>query len=151
MTAENVACPLSKGERILVAVDGSSNSDFAVDQALSMAATCNSQFFAISVADIYPVYMEGSPDVREKVVKETEKILHDNTCTPPIHDDMMMTPDNLIFIAVGFNDYDPHEDVLFQVKIPFFVLPDHLFYGCFFVNFREVRYIFDFYFGFSFF
>ena len=75
MTDKQIVCPLSRGERILVAVDGSSNSDFAVDQALSMAATCNSQFFAISVADVYPVYMEGAPDVKNKVTEETRKIL----------------------------------------------------------------------------
>ena len=75
MTAEATACPLSKGERILVAVDGSSNSDYAVDQALSMAATCNSKLFAITVVDIYPVYMEGAPGIKEKVEEEAKNIL----------------------------------------------------------------------------
>ena len=56
-------------------MDGSSNSDFAVDQAMSMAATCNSQFFAITVVDIYTVYMEGAPGVKEKIEKEARNIL----------------------------------------------------------------------------
>ena len=77
MTEEQIACPLSKGERILVAVDGSKNSEFAVDQALSMAATCNSKFFAISVADVYPVYVESAPEVKEKVMNETKQILEE--------------------------------------------------------------------------
>ncbi len=75
MTAEQTACPLTKGERILVAVDGSSNSDFAVAQALSMATTCNSRLFAITVVDIYPFYMEGAPGVKEKAEKEARNIL----------------------------------------------------------------------------
>ena len=75
MTEENLACPLSKGERILVAVDGSSNSDFAVDQALSMATTCQSQLFAISVADDYPPFMEGALNVKGKILEEAENIL----------------------------------------------------------------------------
>ena len=75
MTTEQTTCPLTKGERIMVAVDGSSNSDFAVDQALSMASTCNSNFFAITVVDIYPVYMEGALGVKEKAENEARKIL----------------------------------------------------------------------------
>ena len=42
-------CPLTRGERILVAVDGSDFSDAAVDQAISLGGICNSEIFAISV------------------------------------------------------------------------------------------------------
>ena len=40
-------CPLTRGERILVAVDGSDFSDAAVDQAISLGGICNSEIFAI--------------------------------------------------------------------------------------------------------
>lgn len=75
MTAKQMACPLTKGQRILVAVDGSSNSDLAVEQALSMATTCNSKFYAITVVDVYPIYMEGAPGVKKKAEKEARNIL----------------------------------------------------------------------------
>ena len=75
MEQEQVACPLTKGERILVAVDGSNNSDMAVEQALSLATTCSSKLFAITVIDAYPKQIEGAPGVTEKVEREAKEIL----------------------------------------------------------------------------
>ncbi|MBW1789232.1 MAG: universal stress protein [Deltaproteobacteria bacterium] len=54
MASEEVACPLTRGERILVAVDGSDYSKMALDQAISLGATCNSTIFVVSVIDLYP-------------------------------------------------------------------------------------------------
>ncbi len=64
------ACPLTKGERILVAVDGSTFSDVAVDQAISLGGICNSQIFLISVVDLYPEQMEVAPALVEKMSEE---------------------------------------------------------------------------------
>jgi nucleotide-binding universal stress UspA family protein len=69
------ACPLTKGERILAALDGSEYSEKAFDQALSMARICNSKLFAISVVDLYPEQMELAPALEEKMSAEARGIL----------------------------------------------------------------------------
>jgi len=63
-------CPLTKGKRILVAMDRSKYSEKAFDQAISMAKICKSSLFVISVIDLYP-------EVKEIVLalEETEKVL----------------------------------------------------------------------------
>jgi len=64
------ACPLTRGEKILVAVDGSAFSDAAVDQAISLGGICNSEIFVISVVDLYPEQMQVAPTlVEEKSAK----------------------------------------------------------------------------------
>lgn len=75
MGEEAFACPLTRGERILVALDGSKHSDKALDQALSMATVCNSQLFAISVVDLYPEVLEVAPALQEKMSAEVREIL----------------------------------------------------------------------------
>jgi nucleotide-binding universal stress UspA family protein len=73
---DNVSeCPLTKGERILVALDGSKYSEAALDQALSMAKICNSKLFAISVVDLYPEILAEAPGVEEKLSEEVRKTL----------------------------------------------------------------------------
>ena len=64
------ACPLTRGERILVAVDGSPFSMAAVDQAISLGGICNSQIFVISIVDLYPEQMEVAPTLVEKMSEE---------------------------------------------------------------------------------
>ena len=75
MTEEEFACPLTRGERILVAVDGSAFSTAAVDQAISLGAVCNSQIFVISVVDLYPEQMEVAPALVEKMSEEVRQHL----------------------------------------------------------------------------
>ncbi len=53
MMQERQACPLTKGERILVAVDGSKYSDMALVNVINMAKVCNSKFFVINVIELY--------------------------------------------------------------------------------------------------
>jgi nucleotide-binding universal stress UspA family protein len=72
---EEVTCPLTKGEKILIAVDGSENSDFALEQALSMANTCNSMLYAITVIDVYPKQIEGTPGAKEQMQKEAQALM----------------------------------------------------------------------------
>jgi len=75
MAQEEFACPLTRGERILVAVDGSPFSDAAVDQAISLGGICNSQIFVISVIDLYPEQMEVAPALVDKMSEEARQFL----------------------------------------------------------------------------
>jgi nucleotide-binding universal stress UspA family protein len=63
-------CPLTRGEKILAAVDGSAFSDAVVDQAISLGGICNSQIFVISIVDLYPEQMEVAPTLVEKMSEE---------------------------------------------------------------------------------
>ena len=69
------ACPLTRGEKILVAVDGSAFSDAAVDQAISLGGICNSEIFVISVVDLFPEQMSIAPAlVEEKSAKVRRRL-----------------------------------------------------------------------------
>ena len=68
-------CPLTRGERILVALDGSKHSEKALDQAISMAKICNSTLFAMSVIELYPEQLAVAPALEEKLLAETRQIL----------------------------------------------------------------------------
>ena len=75
MTELVCECPLTRGEKILVAVDGSPFSDLAVDQAISLGGICNSEIFVISVVDLYPEQMEVAPALVEKMSEEVRTYL----------------------------------------------------------------------------
>ena len=60
-------CPLTKCERILVAMDRSKYSEKAFDQAISIAKICKSTLFVISVVDLYP-------EVKEMVLTHEDKM-----------------------------------------------------------------------------
>ena len=75
MEQDNYDCPLTRGERILVAVDGSEFSDAAVDQAVSLGGICNSQIFVTSVVDLYPEQMAVAPALVENMSKEVREHL----------------------------------------------------------------------------
>ena len=68
-------CPLTRGEKILVAVDGSPFSELAVDQAISLGGICNSEIFVISVVDLYPEQMEVAPALVEQMSKDVRTYL----------------------------------------------------------------------------
>jgi nucleotide-binding universal stress UspA family protein len=75
MTEKVPGCPLTRGERILVALDGSENSERALDQALSMATICKSKLFVVSVVDLYAEVIAEAPDLEEKMSEKAEKTL----------------------------------------------------------------------------
>ena len=75
MEQEQTVCPLTKGERILVGMDGSKYSEKALDQAISMAKVCNSTLFAISVIDMHPESLGVAYELEEKMSKEAGEIL----------------------------------------------------------------------------
>ena len=68
-------CPLTRGARILVAVDGSDFSDMALDQAISLGQICRSEIFVIIVVDLYPEQMEVAPAMVEKMSEEVRQNL----------------------------------------------------------------------------
>ena len=69
------ACPLTRGERILIALDGSVHSTKALDQALSLAKVCKSKVFLMSVVDLYPEAKEKAPALVERMSAEVRAIL----------------------------------------------------------------------------
>jgi nucleotide-binding universal stress UspA family protein len=77
MEQEQPVCPLTKCERILVAMDRSKCSEKAFDQAISMAKICKSTLFVISVIDLYPEVKEIilALEGKDKVLKGTRKFL----------------------------------------------------------------------------
>jgi len=72
---EQAVCPLTRGERILVAMDGSIYSDKALEQAISMAKVCGSALFAITVIDIYPGSLTHGFGSDQRFTKEAGEIL----------------------------------------------------------------------------
>ncbi|MES0446942.1 MAG: universal stress protein [Desulfobacterales bacterium] len=75
MLQEEMACPMTKGERILVAVDGSEYSDIIVDQAISMGRICNSVIFAISVIEMFAGTLALAPEIEEQLSNEARETL----------------------------------------------------------------------------
>jgi nucleotide-binding universal stress UspA family protein len=75
MTELVCECPLTRGERILVAVDGSPFSELAVDQAISLGGICNSEIFVVSVVDLFPEQMAVAPKLVEKMSAEVRQHL----------------------------------------------------------------------------
>ena len=75
MVQDDMACPITRGERILVAVDGSEYTDIIVDQAISMGRICNSVIYAISVIAFLPETVAYAPQLEEEVSKNTRKFL----------------------------------------------------------------------------
>ncbi|MCF8105288.1 MAG: universal stress protein [Desulfohalobiaceae bacterium] len=70
METKETTCPLTKGEHMLVAVDGSMYSDFAVDQAVSLGGLCNSKIYLISVVAIQPENVSDAPDYVDKLTEQ---------------------------------------------------------------------------------
>ncbi len=75
MTKLVCECPLTRGERILVAVDGSEHSNNAVEQAISLGAICNSEIYIVSVVDLFPEQMAVAPTLVEKMSEDARKFI----------------------------------------------------------------------------
>ena len=75
MVQDDMTCPITRGERILVAVDGSEFTDTIVDQARSMGRICNSVIYAISVVALFQESVAYAPQLEEEVSKNTRKLL----------------------------------------------------------------------------
>ncbi|MFC1515666.1 universal stress protein [Thermodesulfobacteriota bacterium] len=77
MVQEDMACPMTRGERILVAVDGSRYSDIIVDQAISMGRVCNSVIIAICVVELFAQTIALAPDLEEQMSNEARETLEE--------------------------------------------------------------------------
>ena len=75
MSQAALACPLTKGEKVLVALDGSIYSDYAIDQAISLGDKCNSTIYLISVINLHPEQMAVAAELTEKLSSEARQIL----------------------------------------------------------------------------
>ena len=75
MVQDEMVCPITRGERILVALDGSEYTDAIVDQAISMGRICNSTIFAISVIAFFPESLAIAPQLEEELAKKTREFL----------------------------------------------------------------------------
>ena len=74
MTEDFAACPLTRGRRILVAVDGSQHAEQAVEQAISLGGVCSSELYALSVAEVIPEYLAEAPQLFERKQQEAREI-----------------------------------------------------------------------------
>jgi nucleotide-binding universal stress UspA family protein len=75
MVQEESACLLTKGKRMLIAVDGSEYSDIILDQAISIGKICNSDIFVISVIALFPESAAIAPEIEDKLSKEINETL----------------------------------------------------------------------------
>ena len=101
MNQEEMACPLTKGERILIALDGSKYGDAALDQAISLGRTCNSTIFAISVIELHPEQMEVAPALTEKMSEEAKETL-DKAKAKVEKENICIKPTGLIYMIVYY-------------------------------------------------
>jgi nucleotide-binding universal stress UspA family protein len=108
MEQKQTVCPLTKGERILVAADGSTSSEKAVDQAISIAKICNSLLFVIGVVDLYSGEMQVAPALKEKLSRETREILE------RVMD--RATEENIPCEAIVHIGRQPHEFIVQEAK-----------------------------------
>lgn len=108
MEQEDFACPITKGEKILVAVDGSKYTDIIVDQAISMGRICNSVIVAISVIPFFPEYVSFAAQLEEELSKNTRKILEKVK--------RRIEKENIKCETVVRVDAQPHEPIVQEAK-----------------------------------
>ena len=75
MNQDQMACPITKGEKILIALDGSRYSEAALEQAISLGRICNSTIYPLTVIDLYPEQIEVAPALVEKMSQDARAIL----------------------------------------------------------------------------
>ena len=108
MEPEESACPITRGEKILVAVDGSKYTDIIVDQAISMGRICNSVIVAISVIPFFPDYVSSAVQLEEELSKNTRKLLE--TVKRRIE------KENIACETLVRIDEQPHEPIVQEAK-----------------------------------
>jgi nucleotide-binding universal stress UspA family protein len=72
---EQMSCPLVKHEKILVPLDGSPNSDLALNQAINLARACASKLYLLTVILQSPEYFYDLPALEEKQGTEARELL----------------------------------------------------------------------------
>lgn len=68
-------CPITKLEKLLLSTDGSEFSEGAIREAISLAKTCSSKLFAVSVVETNPEYETLAPNLVEKEIEKAKGFL----------------------------------------------------------------------------
>jgi nucleotide-binding universal stress UspA family protein len=69
------ACPTAKLEKLLLSADGSKFSEGAVKEAISLAKTCSSKLYVVSVVEVNPEFEAIALGIVEKAERETRQYL----------------------------------------------------------------------------
>jgi len=99
---------MTKGERILVAVDGSEYCNSVVEQAISMGRICNSIIFAVHVVEIFPEALAHAPWVEEKMAKEARETLEEIT--------NRIEQENIVCEKIIRTSGQPHKPIVEEAK-----------------------------------
>jgi len=75
MTEQQVCCPTARLEKLLLATDGSEQSEGAVRETINLAKICSSKIYAISVIETNPEFMASAPGFFEKYEKQIRQHL----------------------------------------------------------------------------
>ena len=108
MVQNGMACPLTKGEQVLVALDGSQHTDAIVDQAISMGRICNSVIHVINVIDFFPKVSEVGSQLEEILSKEAENFLENVKGR--------IEKENIACETIIRSDQQPHEAIVDAAK-----------------------------------
>jgi len=104
MVQEAMTCPITRGERILVAVDGSDYCDSIVEQAISMGRICNSVILAISVVEMHPETIELAPAAEKEARETLEKVKS------------RIEEENIVAESIIRVDGKPHKPIVQEAK-----------------------------------
>ena len=108
MVQDEMTCPITKGERILVAVDGSEYMDIIVDQAISMGRICNSTIFVINVIALFPETLAYAPQIEKEVSENTKELLDSVKAR--------IEKENIACETIVRSDAQPHQPIIEEAK-----------------------------------
>lgn len=75
MSEQQVCCPTARLEKLLLATDGSEQSEGAVRETINLAKVCSSKIYAISVIEANAEFMASAPGFFEKYEKQIRQHL----------------------------------------------------------------------------
>jgi len=73
--SEQICCPTARLEKLLLATDGSEQSEGAVRETINLAKVCSSKIYAISVIEANAEFMASAPGFFEKYEKQIRQHL----------------------------------------------------------------------------
>jgi nucleotide-binding universal stress UspA family protein len=73
--SEQICCPTARLEKLLLATDGSEQSEGAIRETINLAKICSSKIYAISVIEANPELMASAPGVFEKYERQIRQHL----------------------------------------------------------------------------
>lgn len=72
---KNSDCPITKLSNIVVAIDNSSHSEAALNEALGLAKSCSAHLYALSVVEVNEEFASLAPAAVEKKSEAVKKLL----------------------------------------------------------------------------